>query len=351
MRLSTGTDDGRVSANEGNGSTDYAGRHVRAAGVRTPLKVALVGAGSMGLSHARVLSANSRAELSVVIDADETRARTCAELHGVPWALDLDGLGDANAVVVAASTEHHAEIAGHAIAAGLPVLVEKPMCSSSRETNALLDLAAAQRVPIMCGLVERFNPAVMAAMTMVEEPRFVRTERHSPYAPRIKTGVAWDLLMHDLDMALRLFGTRTPVSFGGEVGHFHPSSQHGAEDVVEASLRFDEGEMVSLSASRIGQRKLRTMVIQELGRMIEVDLLRRGVTAYRHTTIEGETAHGGFRQYTEIEVPEIIGTEPLVAQLEHFLGLVNTDVDADVERESVRPAHDIIDRILAGTEG
>jgi hypothetical protein len=118
---------------------------------------------------------------------------------------------------------------------------------------------------------------------------------------------------------------------------------------VEAWLRFDDGEMVSLSASRIGQRKLRTMVIQELGRMIEVDLLRRGVTAYRHTTIEGERAHGGYRQYTEIEVPEIIGTEPLVAQLDHFVRLVNGDVDADVERESVRSPHDIIAAMLAGT--
>ena len=248
--------------------------------------------------------------------------------------------------MIAAPTEHHWDLATDIIKAGLPVLVEKPMCPSAAQTNALLNLARDSRVPIMCGLVERFNPAVMAAMTMIEGPRFVRIERHSPYAPRIKTGVAWDLLMHDLDMALRLFGSRTPSAFDGQVGYFHPSSHQGAEDVVEASLRFDAGELVSLSASRIGQRKLRTMVIQELGRMIEVDLLRRGVTAYRHTTIEGETAHGGFRQYTEIEVPEIVGTEPLVAQLDYFVKLARGEVDVDAERESVRPAHDIIEAIL-----
>ena len=300
----------------------------------------------MGLSHARVLSSSNRTALSVVIDPDESAARRSADQYETRWAPDLDGLGDAEAVVVAAPTEHHWDVAAGVIRAGLPVLVEKPMCPSASQTNALLDLARDHEVPIMCGLVERFNPAVMAAMTMIEGPRFVRIERHSPYAPRIKTGVAWDLLMHDLDMALRLFGSRTPSSFGGQVGYFHPSSNAGAEDVVEASLRYDAGELVSLSASRIGQRKLRTMVIQELGRMIEVDLLRRGVTAYRHTTIEGETGHGGFRQYTEIEVPEIIGTEPLVAQLDHFVKLVRGDVDADAERESVRPAHDIIEAIV-----
>ena len=113
-------------------------------------------------------------------------------------------------MVVAAPTEHHWDIAADVIGAGLPILVEKPMCPSAAQTNALLDLARDSRVPIMCGLVEQFNPAVMAAMTMIEGPRFVRIERHSPYAPRIKTGVAWDLLMHDLDMALRLFHPRSP---------------------------------------------------------------------------------------------------------------------------------------------
>ena len=183
----------------------------------------------------------------------------------------------------------------------------------------------------MCGLVERFNPAVMAAMTMIEGPRFVRIERHSPYAPRIKTGVAWDLLMHDLDMALRLFHPRTPSAVDGQVGYFHPSSHQGAEDVVEASLRFDAGERFPVGEPD-RPTQVADMVIQELGRMIEVDLLRRGVTAYRHTTIEGETAHGGFRQYTEIEVPEIVGTEPLVAQLDYFARLARGEVDVDAER-------------------
>ncbi|HWH99807.1 MAG TPA: Gfo/Idh/MocA family oxidoreductase, partial [Propionibacteriaceae bacterium] len=78
----------------------YSGRHVGGTSMRTPIRVALVGAGSMGLSHARVLSTSPRAALSVVIDADDERARRCAELHDVRWALDLDGLGDAEAVVI-----------------------------------------------------------------------------------------------------------------------------------------------------------------------------------------------------------------------------------------------------------
>src|SRR5690349_14436396 len=132
------------------------------------LNVALVGAGSMGLSHARVLSASARTMLSVVIDPNATAAQRSADQYETRWALDLDGLGDAEAVVVAAPTEHHWDVAVSVIEAGLPVLVEKPMCPSADRTNALLNLARDRRVPIMCGLVERFNPAVMAAMTMIE---------------------------------------------------------------------------------------------------------------------------------------------------------------------------------------
>ena len=177
-------------------------------------------------------------------------------------------------------------------------------------------------MPLMCGLLERFNPAVRVAFAMLEEPLLVRSERHSPYAPRIRTGVAWDLLVHDVDLVIQAFGGAHPASVEVSRGHFHPSSLAEAEDVVEASLGFEGGGIASVSASRIGQRKVRTMVISELDRMLEVDLLRRDVTIYRHSTIDPSESGSGYRQRTEIEVPEIIGAEPLVSQLAHFVDLV-----------------------------
>ena len=201
----------------------------------------------------------------------------------------------------------------------------------------------------MCGFLERFNPAVMTAMKMVEAPLYVRAQRHSPYAPRIKTGVAWDLLVHDVDLVVRAFGGEQPESFDVKVGQFHPASVAGAEDIVEAGVRFSGGGIASVSASRLGQVKVRSMVIQELDRMIEIDLLRRGLTSYRHSSIEGDDAFVGFRQFTEIEVPEIGGAEPLVSQLDHFVDLVEGSVDADAERGRILPAHRVVDAVLSGT--
>lgn len=311
------------------------------------LRVALVGCGSMGLNHARVIATGPRTTLSTIVDPDERVGRAVAERYGALWAPDLDGLGEVDAAVIAAPTEYHHGLAVPVIEAGLPLLVEKPVCPSVAETEEVIAASEKAGTPLQCGLLERFNPAVVAAMTMTERPLHVRTERHSPYAPRIKTGVAWDLLVHDVDLVVQAFGGAAPDRTEVAVGNFHPSSVPGAEDVVEATLRFGDGIATS-SASRIGQRKQRTMVIWELDKMIEVDLLRRGVTVYRHSTVEpSEADRAGFRQRTEIEVPEILGAEPLVSQLDHFVDLIDGKLDADVERASILPAHRVVESVLA----
>lgn len=310
------------------------------------LKIALIGSGSMGKNHARVIAAGDRTELAIVIDPDEASGRATAEAYGAVWVPELSGLDRVEAAVIAAPTEYHHGLAQDVIAAGLPLLVEKPVCPSLAQTQELVDASVAAGTPMMCGLLERFNPAVMVAMRMIEAPVYVRATRHSPYAPRIKTGVAWDLLVHDVDLVVRAFGGQHPENLDVRAGQFHAASVAGAEDIVETTMGFGNG-IASVSASRLGQTKVRSMVIQELDRMIEVDLLRRGLTSYRHATIEAEEGQSGFRQFTEMEVPDIAGVEPLVGQLHHFVDLIEGKVDQDVERQSFLPAHRVVDEVVA----
>lgn len=311
-------------------------------------RIALVGAGSMGSNHARVIAENPSAILAAIVDPFEENGRSAADRFNTVWAKNLNDVQGINAVVVAASTEHHYGIVSELIRLGMPVLVEKPVCPSLQQTQEILDAAEAARVPIMCGFLERFNPAVIVAKKMVTQPLYIRADRHSPYAPRIKTGVAWDLLVHDVDLIAQFFGGARPSSVNVVAGRYHPLSIEGAEDVIDASLCFANGGVASASASRVGQRKVRTMVIQELEQMIEIDLLRRGVTIYRHSTLTGDDGGGaGFRQSTEMEVPEIFGKEPLAAQFDRFLELVDGRIDLDAERQSIIPAHTIVDHALA----
>lgn len=312
------------------------------------VRVALVGAGSMGRNHARVIAENPTARLAAVVDPFRDGAEPVADRYGAAWVPSLAELPDVDAVVVAASTEYHYEIAKDVLQRDLPLLIEKPVCPSLAQTEEILQLSRERHLPIMCGLLERYNPAVVVARSLIKDPVLIRAERHSPYAPRIKTGVAWDLLVHDVDLAVQLFGQGDPVESHIEVAQVHPLSIPGAEDVVEASLRFPGG-VASVSASRIAQRKVRSVTVQSIDVMYEIDLLRRSLTLFRHAIIEEAEAGGaGFRQSTEMEVPEIVGVEPLAAQFAQFIRLVRSEADIDVERASIIPSHRIVDQALAG---
>jgi predicted dehydrogenase len=305
--------------------------------------VAVVGAGAMGTMHARVVSSSLRAELAVVVDPREETGRAVAERFGARWAPDLSGLTGVDAVVVAAATPAHRALALDVLGAGLPLLLEKPLTDSLAGAEEIVATAAAAGLPLMCGLLERFNSAVVSAARLARDPVHVSAQRHSPYAPRITTGVAWDLLVHDVDIALRLVGAE-PASLDARFGYFHPASHPGAEDLAEVQLLFPGGQLAALSASRIGQRKTRRLVITEVDREIEVDLLRQAVTVYRHVEGAPSSDDGlGYRQQTVVDIPPTTPLgEPLAVQLSHFLDLVDGSGDVDAERASILPAHRVV---------
>lgn len=310
-------------------------------------RVALIGAGSMGALHARVLAQSERCELTRVVEPRAEVGRAVAERYGAGWRPELDDLTGVDAVVLAAATGVHVELAEPVLSAGVPLLIEKPVAAELARSEELVALAERGQVPLMCGFLERYNPAILTVMPLVDEPVHVTAVRHSPYAPRIRTGVAWDLLIHDVDACLRLVGAQ-PVAASGGLGFFHPESADGAEDVAEAVLTFPHGALATASASRIGQHKVRRLTIGEVNRTIELDLLRRDVTIYRHVANSAATEDGlGYRQQTVIEIPELVSArEPLAAQLDRFLDLVDDRVDLKEERESILPAHRIVDQVM-----
>jgi predicted dehydrogenase len=311
-------------------------------------RIALIGTGSMGTLHARVLSGNDRVELTRVIDPRADVGRAIADRFETKWTPELGSLSDVDAVVLASATEAHYELAQEILGQGKPLLVEKPVANSLELSEDIVQLSATKDVPLMCGLLERYNPAVMTALALVNEPVHLMARRHGPYAPRIKTGVAWDLLVHDVDIAIQFFGAAaTPSRVTSSAGYFHPQSVEGAEDTIEAVLSFPTG-LATVSASRLGQKKVRSLIISELDRMIEIDLLRRDVTIYRHISHDSVTPDGlGYRQQTVIEIPELLGArEPLATQLDRFVDLLEGKVDAAAERDSILPSHRVVAQVL-----
>jgi predicted dehydrogenase len=311
-------------------------------------RLVVIGAGVMGSYHTRVIAQSERAELAAVVDPDVNVGKAVAARFGAEWYPDFEAVDNVDAVVVAAPTETHAQVVRNLLDAGLPMLVEKPFSDDLATAEALIAEAAQRQIPMMCGFVERFNPAILTLRQIVQEPVHVAAVRHSPYAGRIRTGVSWDLLIHDVDACLRLVGAE-PTTVRAGLGQFHPSSVEGGEDIADAVMVFGSGAVASASASRIGHRKIRTLAVTELNRVIELDLLRRDVTVYRHVSADlSEQGPLGYRQQTIIEIPELVSArEPLAAQLDHFLDLLAGKVDLAVERDSILPAHRVIDQVVS----
>jgi predicted dehydrogenase len=311
------------------------------------LRIALVGAGAMGSLHARVVAQSQDAELVCVVDPDRESGEALAERWRSSWVPELESFRGIGGIIIASPTDSHIEWASRAIDADTPVLVEKPISDDIVLTEALLARAGARTVPLTCGLLERFNAALCTALEIIVDPVLVTTVRHSHHLSRITTGVAYDLLIHDIDLVLRMAGGM-PASVTGHFGFVHPDSPPGAEDIAEATLRFNGGMLATHSVNRISQRKVRTLVVNELHRLVEVDRVRQDVTVYRH--IEGEWLDGqggGVRQQTVIDIPIVQNMrEPLAGQLDHFIALARGQLDAAAELATLRAPHAVVARVI-----
>ena len=316
------------------------------------VRVALVGAGMMGANHARVVAAQPGAELACIVDVDGERARRLADEYDAPWSTDLAAALDADAVIVATPAEAHVGVASAVIAGGLPLLVEKPVAIDADSVAMLVAMSRRSDVPLMGGFVERFNPVVVAARDhlIVHGPvRHFVAVRHSPPSPRVATGVVHDLLIHDLDLMLHLAGVGEVRQVTGAVWRPHPDAP---EEIADCTVVLSADALGTASASRVDQRKVREVRIVTPTVLMELDLLRRTMTLYRHVTHGATLDRVGYQAETVIDIPFIRQEgEPLALQLRSFLALVRGEADPEPVRSALvaphRLAHELVSSATA----
>ncbi len=285
-------------------------------------RLAVVGAGIMGANHARVLSTLPGAELQVVVDPDEARGNALAESVGAQWAPSVDTVAETcDAAVVATTSESHAEIGVALLEAGVDLLVEKPIATSVEDADRLIKAAGAGDRVLMVGHIERFNPAVLELDRIVTEPLHLVLTRLSPFSPRVTADVVLDLMIHDLELAVALAGSDVI-----EVEAIGRRERTAELDLCSALLRFRNGVTATVTASRIGQTKVRSIEVTQRSNFVVVDLVRQDVTVHRvdHTEFLAEGG-AGYRQTGVVEIPFLEHRgEPLALELRHFLHCVRS---------------------------
>jgi predicted dehydrogenase len=275
-----------------------------------PLRIGIAGVGSLGRHHARVAAALDGAAVSGVFDTDLARALAVGAEFSLPVRRTLADLLEASdAVVVATPTSSHHEVAAAALSAGRHVLVEKPITATLAEADDLIRKADARGVVLQVGHIERFNPAVEAALPHAAGARFIETHRLGVFTPRsLDVDVVLDLMIHDLQIALAIVGR--PVS---EVRAAGVAVLTSTIDIANARVAFEGGCVANLTASRVSAEKVRKFRVFGPSHYLSIDMGSQEISAV--ALVPGPDGKPAI-------VPdriEVVRQEPLRRELEGFV--------------------------------
>ena len=292
------------------------------------LKIGVIGVGSLGFHHARILRDLPEATLVGVYDRNPTRlAQVAAELGVTAFDAQDELLDGVQACVVAVPTIAHEAVACAALEHGVHVLVEKPMAPDLDAADRMLTAADKSGALIQIGHVERFNGALRACEPYLDQPVFVESHRLAPFGPRgTDVAVVLDLMIHDLDLVLSLM--RRPVISIAAVGVPVLST---SPDIANARLEFEGGGVANLTASRVSLDRMRKIRFFQKSGYISLDLaagkgeflrLRPGVSLEQRVAALGESRPLDIATLMDIveRIPlQSDGTEPLRAELQSFV--------------------------------
>lgn len=317
----------------------------------------------MGSAHARVMSALPSARLVAVCDANAARAAEVGAKYSVEPFSDYRKLeGRVDAVSVAVPTMAHAETALFFLERGVSVLVEKPMARDSAEARSLVDAAAKSGATLMVGHIERFNPAFMAIDEMGVQPLFIECDRISPFRFRsADVGVVFDLMIHDIDIILRL--ARSKVSRIDACG---VAVIAGNEDICNARMVFENGVVANVTASRVATKAMRKIRLFSRDAYITIDTAARQAFIYRKSgkltfdlakavasdkTSLADFAGVSFPELLDIKELKLDDHEPLHKELEAFVRAVETRTAPPVTGSDGLEAIETAEAVLRSVRG
>ena len=279
------------------------------------LKMGVAGVGHFGKFHAAKIAASPAADLVAVADSDGERARNVAALYGVSGFADpLDMAGLIDAVTIAVPTKAHFEVAQCFLDAGVHVLLEKPITDNLDDARRLVALAEEKNLVLQIGHLPRFSGAAEFLRRHLDNPLFIESLRIAPFKPRgTDVSVVLDLMIHDLDFILSL--VRVPIASIDAAGAPVFSD---SEDIANARVKFENGCIANITASRISLKTERQMRIFQAAAYIAVDFDKR------KTRIVGKKNAGPIAGINDVQMEEESYEEvdELEREIEAFIAAV-----------------------------
>ncbi len=321
------------------------------------VRIGVVGTGHLGSLHAKMLSSVAGAELVGVHDVDHSKASAVAGEHGTTAFAELDPLLDQlDAVSIVTTTNVHYDVAKRALEKGLHLFIEKPITDTVERGKDLINDAAKRNLKVQVGHIERFNPAILALEKYKLRPLFIESHRLAQFNPRgTDVGVVLDLMIHDIDLILSLVGSGVSQIDANGVAVVSDSV-----DIANARLRFENGCVANVTASRISQNKMRKMRLFQSDSYISVDLsqgvldvfrlTKEGDPESRPTMLLGEIEKGRQKRMIVYEQPEIKEVNALHHELERFVRSILEDSEPPVTGKDGLQALEVARTIMKAIE-
>jgi len=309
------------------------------------IRVGVVGIGHLGNYHLQKYKLLPNCDVVGVADTVEERARRAAETYACQAFTDHRNLiGNVHAVSIAVPTRNHYAIAKDFLAAGIDVLLEKPVAATLEEADDLVRLAEEQRAVFQIGFVERFNPAIIALGSVIGEPLFIETHRLHPFFERgTDVDVVLDLMIHDLDIILHF--VKAPVENVDAVGISVLSEE---VDIANARVTFRNGCVANITASRVTGKSMQKIRFFGFEGYHSIDYEKRELVSL------GTKHEPGGRMEIHPNSVKVPPGDPLEEEIRAFIHAVASRtaplVSGREGRKSLELALLIMEKIKAGQE-
>jgi len=295
------------------------------------IRIGVVGTGSMGKNHLRVLNAIPSFKLTCAADTNRENLSSACEPYPINQYSDYKKMtGEVDAVMVSTPTIHHYEIARFFLEQNKHVMLEKPITNTVEQADKLIRLAEEKRLTLAVGFPERFNPAVEYIKPLVKKPLFIEVQRLGPFSPRsLDVDVIMDLMIHDLDIILQL-----------DKSGLHQINASGVPivsdkiDIANVRLQFNSKLVANVTASRVSQKKTRKLRIFQKNNYISLDYKKRRVKTFA-------LSQGNILE----DIPEINEIEPLHTMWANFHRTISSNKNYNVTGIEGRNALELAVRI------